>query len=293
MRKFCLRISLLFFCLFILNGCATKLAYSFLDFATLWYIERYVNLDSEQKKYAKNYLDKFHSWHRETQLTRYALYLEGLHIRIGTGILTGQQVHDETDRIQVLVGDCLDYLTPLFIELAATLSDDQVKALMAKLAKERNDYQKEFIDIDEPALYKARIDELKSHLVLGGLNNFNDEQKQKLREWSETMLPFEALTLRQQEIWAEELLEALTHRKDRAQLDTTIRKLLFVHTDEWNEELEIRMDKNQSITYAMLADLLNGRTPAQQKRMKQKISGYITDFRELAISEAENAEGTR
>ncbi|WP_075188225.1 DUF6279 family lipoprotein [Teredinibacter haidensis] len=283
MRKLFKRLGLSALCLLLLNGCATKLAYNFLDFATLWYIESYVNLDRQQKQYAKDYLDTFHDWHRYSQLPRYALYMEGLQLRIATGKMTGQQVHNETDQIQVFLDETLNYLTPMFTHLAGSLSDEQVAELMKSLQKERDQYQKDFVDVKGDKLHKARVDELKSHLSLG-LSGFSQSQNQEMYRWSKSLLPFESLTLRQQEIWAEELLAALNKRDEKEQLNKTIRKLLFVHTDHWDEELERRMDKNQKITYDMLATILNSLTQEQRKKMNRKLTGYSTDFRELAVA---------
>lgn len=285
MRTFYQRFILIIISLFLLNGCATKLAYNFLDWATLWYIESYVNLNTEQKKHTKNYLDEFHRWHRTTQLPHYALYLEGLQIRLGTNNMTGEMVHDETDTLQVFLDNSLNYLTPMFIELAATFTDKQVDELLKNLAKDRKKYSKDYINVDNEKLYKNRIDDLSDPLNMGGISGFNASQKALLRQWNESLMPFETLTLKQQEIWADELAQALDNRNDKPALEKTLRKLLFVHTDHWDEALEKRMDTNQDLTYDMLAQLLNSLTPAQRKKMNRKIDGYIQDFRELARQE--------
>lgn len=282
MRILLKRSILCLLCLFMLNGCATKLAYNFLDWALLWYIESYVSLDDKQKAFAKDYLDKFHHWNRSTQLNQYAEYLVGLKTRLTTGKLTGQQMHDETDELQVYLDRCLDKLTPLFIELAATFSDDQVEELMDNLEKDRKKYQKDYVDIDQAKLHKTRIEDLTDHLKYGGIGGYNADQKILLQQWTESLKPFEELTLKQQEIWASELKTALDNRSDRKQLEDTLRRLLFVHTDHWDSELEKRMDINQELTYDTLARLINSMTPRQQTKMLEKLDGFIGDFRALA-----------
>lgn len=282
------RLLLVVTCLFMLGGCATKLAYNFLDWATLWYIESYVNLDGKQKDYAREQLDKFHYWHRTTQLPQYALYLEGLQVKLNSGKLTGEMIHAETDQVQVFLDDCLKYLTPMFVELVATFSDDQVDELMASLAKERKQYQEDFVDVEGEKLHEARIDELTSQLSLV-VSGFNKSQKARMHAWSESLIPFEKLTLKQQEIWAEDLHQAMLKREDRPALEATLRRLLFVHTDNWDPELEKRMDTNQALSYDMLADLFNSLTPPQRKKMNKKLTGFIVDFRELAMAASEEA----
>jgi hypothetical protein len=282
-RQILKRITLVTACLFLLNGCTTKLAYNFLDWGILWYLETYVDLNKEQKNYAKKQLAEFHHWHRTTQLTRYALYLEGLQMRLIARNMTGEMMHGEIDELQVYLDECIVKLTPMFVQLASTLSDEQVKELMNSLQKERDQYQKEYVDISEKKLHKTRTTDLRDHLNIA-ISGFNAAQKTKMLEWSQSLQPFEELTLKQQQIWADELQVALNQRQQRQQLDKTIRKLLFVHTDHWNEELEKRMGYNQALTYTMLANLLNELTSEQSKNMNKKLTGYISDFRELAIA---------
>jgi len=273
-------------CLFMLSSCTTKLAYNFLDWATLWYIERYVSLDREQKAFAKEYLDEFHDWHRHTQLTRYADYLEGLKVRLNSGELSAEMVHSETDTVQVFVDDALAQLSPLFVELTATMSDKQVEELLDSIAEDRDEYRKDFVEVSEEQLHKKRIRELKSHLSLV-LSGYTGAQKDAFMAWSKSLTPFEELALRQQEIWGQDLSQALEKRQDRKQLETTLRRLLFVHSDEWDPELERKIDVNQGLTYAMLAELFNTLEDNQRAKMNRKIDGFIKDFRELAAAKEE------
>ncbi len=278
------RLLLITLCTCFLSSCTTKVAYNFLDWAMLWYFERYVELNREQKKYAKTYLDDFHHWHRTTQLPRYALYMEGLKLRLSSDSLSGESIHQETDELQLFLDDCLTRLTPLFVDLLSSFSDEQVADLLAAIADDREEYRLDYIDVSEKQLHKARIKELKSNLSYASIGGFSKEQKSMLQAWSESMIPFEKLALTQQEIWAAELEQALTERDNKEKLQARLKKLLFVHSDHWEEELERRIDHNQNLTYAMLAELMKSLSPHQRNKMNRRIDNYIDDFRQLALA---------
>ncbi|WP_188150443.1 DUF6279 family lipoprotein [Teredinibacter waterburyi] len=285
-RKLSKRLSIAVICLFVLNGCATKLAYNFLDWGMSWYVERYVTLSNEQQRYVKAELDNFHTWHRETQLAQYALYIEGLQVRLDARNFTPQMVHDETDRIQVFLDIALARLVPFAVELIASFSDEQVAEVMENLAKKREEYKHDFIDVSAKKLFKARRAEINSYLKMG-IPRFNATQTARLKSWSETLVPFEKLTLKQQQLWADELHQAMLARKDKAKLRATLERLMFVHTDHWDKELESITDENQDMTYTMLSDLLNSQTDAQRKQTHKKLEQYIKDFRSLALAKVD------
>lgn len=269
--------------LLLLAGCTTKIAYHYLDFAMVWTIEKYVGLTSPQKTQLEDDLEAFHIWHRTTQLPLYADYLDGLKARLNQGTVTPTQMHAEVDQLQVYLDGSLAKLMPSIVTLAASLSDEQVDELLDSIAKDREKYRKEYVDVSEEALHKARVDELKSHLNLA-IRRFTSEQKDSMFVWSQDLVPYESMTLRQQEIWGEELAEVLAQRADRAALDKGLRKLFFVHTDHWDPKLEAIVDQNQTKTYHFLANLLNSLSAKQQQRLNDRLDRYSEDFREMAVA---------
>ena len=55
-----------------LSGCVVRVVYNQLDWLALWYVEDYFDLDPAQEEQAKEMIGRTISWHRETQLPRYA-----------------------------------------------------------------------------------------------------------------------------------------------------------------------------------------------------------------------------
>lgn len=275
------RIALLACCTVLLFGCSTKTAYHFLDWGIKWYIGKYISLTHEQKDFTEKALDDFHDWHRLTQLVPYAEFIEALREKLNSGEITGEQLHAEVDQIQVMIDKSVDQLLPLFIQLAGSLSDEQVEELMENLAEKREEYKKDHVTASREKIIEERINDLKDHLS-PHFGRLTDEQTQWLEKWATSLLPFEEVTLKQQEIWAEDVKTLLENRQDEALLKRELRKLIVTNTDDWPEDAQAIFDKNQELTYDFLARLINNLTPKQKKKMNRKFDNYIQDLYDLA-----------
>src|SRR5690606_3103687 len=104
------------------------------------------------------------------------------------------------------------------------------------------------------------------------------EQKAKVDTWSKTLEPFEELNLQQQKIWGEKLAEILAQRQNQDVLLTGLKGLVFHRTDDWQPELEKILDRNQEMTYEVIAELLNGLNEKQRGHLKRKFDDYIQIF---------------
>ncbi len=259
---------------------STRIAYGFLDWAMGWQIGKYVDLNSEQDHFAKTKIDEFHAWHRKTQLPVYAEYITGLKKRLLSGEVTGQQIHDETDQIQIYLDLCIEKLLPALAELSSTFSDKQAEEIQKNLKEEREKYKKKYVDVDENKTFKLREKELNKHLkrLIGSLN---DKQKKWLREWSRSLQPYEKLTLDQQKEWAKRADEALKARDDKAKLEEQLKALMFYHSENWGEDAELLLDINQELTYNFIARVFNNLDDKQKKHLADTLDNYVKDFTAL------------
>ncbi|ABD82560.1 DUF6279 family lipoprotein [Saccharophagus degradans] len=266
-------------CLFF-TACSTKMAYNFLDWGLMWYVERYVDLNKEQKDKAEAAIDKFHHWHRTTQLPRYAKYITDLKERMAQPV-TADQLHAETDEIQIFLDDCVAFLLPTAVDIVSSFSEEQVQQVLEKFAKDRKDYDKKYISTSMEKVVKARQNELKDQI--GPLfGRFTDQQQKWVDEWSTGMEYYEPLMLAQQEDWAKMLEEVLQKRDDKKLLDASLRKLMFYRSDDWDPELEKQIDINQTLTLEMMAKFMNHLTPTQRERFNKKLDKYVEVFTELS-----------
>ncbi len=275
------KITLCFLCLFVLNACSAKLAYNFLGFVINWQIGKYVSLNKEQQAFADERIEAFHDWHRETQLPVYADYIDGLLLRMSKDEITGEWVHNETDIIQDLLDISVQQLKPDIVSLISSFDEEQVNEVIERFEKEREKYKKKHIDISQKKLIKRRKSELTDRLG-PFFGRFTDEQKVWIEEWAHALEPYEALTLNQQKLWEKELKAALDVRENKKELGKRLDGIMLYRTDDWDPELEKILDKNQALTYTLIAKLLNNRTEKQTERFVRKLSAYRDDLKELS-----------
>ena len=264
------RSALVLFCLLVLSGCTIRIAYAMLDTLMSWQLGQYVSLHGEQKKLSKKRFKEFHDWHRNTQLTLYAQYLEELKRGMLAGNITGRYLHSESDKLQVLLDQSIEYLVPGLTDVAISLSDEQIQEIVAKLGKEREEYKTDYLDADDKKVQKRRIRDI-TRYIGGFFGTFSDEQKQLLRQWEENLIPHEALMIHQQNLWQQEFLEAMANRSNRLALEKKVHSLMLVSTDNWDPELQSVLDINQAQTFEMLANLFNSQSPKQKKQNGEKV----------------------
>lgn len=275
------RTGLILILLLTLAACTTKVAYNFLDWAIEWKVQRMVKLHGEQKILTQKAIKDFHHWHRTTQLPLYADYLRLLQIRLNDTPITGEEIHAETDKVQVLVDQSVEKVLPDATEVLSTLSDAQVKELLKSVAEERKEYKEEYVDPSEKKRQRIYYKKFIKH-AQDWLGTLSKAQKEQVKTWSEQLEPFETLNLEQQKIWEQDLEKILAHRQDKTALLKGLQNLMFHRTDNWQPELEKILDRNQALSYELIANLLNGMSEGQRKHMDKKIEDYVKLFGELS-----------
>ncbi|MCR6652612.1 MAG: DUF6279 family lipoprotein [Cellvibrionaceae bacterium] len=275
------RTGLILILLLTLAACTTKVAYNFLDWAIEWKVQRMVKLHGEQKILTQKAIKDFHHWHRTTQLPLYADYLRLLQIRLNDTPITGEEIHAETDKVQVLVDQSVEKVLPDATEVLSTLSDAQVKELLKSVAEERKEYKEEYVDPSEKKRQRIYYKKFIKH-AQDWLGTLSKAQKEQVKTWSEQLEPFETLNLEQQKIWEQDLEKILAQRQDKTALLKDLQNLMFHRTDNWQPELEKILDRNQALSYELIANLLNGMSEGQRKHMNKKIEDYVKLFGELS-----------
>ncbi len=265
----------------LVTSCSVRMSYPFLDNLMGWELGRYVSLNSEQKRMASDTFDEFHEWHRYTQLPRYADYLESLKKGMLDKPVSPEYLHAESDVLQDMLDDAMAHLLPGLTEIAATLDDDQIHEIRKKLQKDREEYREDYLDDKPEKIQKRRIREI-TRLIGGFFGRFSDEQTTRMETWESSLQAHAPLMLGQQEIWEQDFVKAMAYRDDKAELQKRLKALMLYRTDNWDPELQERLDYNQEQTFIMLADLFNSQSPEQEKKMIKKFDQYIRDFRALS-----------
>lgn len=276
-----LKITVCLSCLLLLNSCTVRLSYHLLDNIILWELGQYVSLKGQQKKDAHRAIDDFHSWHRATQLTAYADYLENLKQNMLAGPVSADYLHDESNKLQDMLDVSVNKLLPDITKIASTLNQQQIEQVLEELKNNRREYKEDYIDADDADVQKRRIRDI-TRYIGGFFGRFTDEQKQRLADWESSLEPHEPYMVKQQLQWQSDFVDAMRFQAQPRELQVRLKNLMLYRTDNWDIELQRRLDANQDLTFIMLADLFNSQTEKQRNKMEKKFDQYIDDLRALA-----------
>ena len=118
-----------------------RVVYNQLDWLALWYVEDYFDLDPAQETQAKQMIGRTISWHRETQLPRYASLTRTLLLGI-TPPADPIFLAERYAEIVTLWDDLLRQVAPDFSVLLQSLTDEQVIDLFENLADENRELKR-------------------------------------------------------------------------------------------------------------------------------------------------------
>lgn len=281
LKRFLLCLGVISILLMVSSCSSTRLGYGFLDTYILWKIDGYVSLTQEQKKFTKAGINDFHTWHRKEQMPLYAAYMEQLKPKLNNTNLSGKIIHKETDELQKLLDESINYLMPTLVELAFSLSDDQIIELDRNLEKKRKKYTKQYVSVEKNKLYKKRIDDLCKYMD-PFFGRYTSQQKEWLDIWAQQLINYEERMVAQQENWSANLLSALKNRTTKPVLHAQLKEIVLYRTDNWEPELNAILDKNQAQTYDLVATLVKSQTTKQRDKMNKKLDKYVSDFQHLS-----------
>ena len=151
---------------FLISGCSIRFFYNHLDWWANWYLDDYVSLNSQQRRFFEDTLDSLHQWHRKTQLPLYSDQLKSLKIAVNAGI-------DEQQLI-VFLATLADYWQSILIA-----AEPKLRALFSGLSVEQKQQFLKALDAanqDKISDHKEQADQ--QWLAEGSIN-----QQAQLAKW--------------------------------------------------------------------------------------------------------------
>ena len=170
---------IVFSLLFTVAGCSPSFTYNNLDWLSGFWIDDYVDLNSDQTDKFKHIVKTSRDWHRETQLPLYKRDLESL-----KSMLDKQVDHNELKAHFVQAKQhwqtLVDKIEPELIDLANSLSYEQRVEFVAALQENINDEYKEHEEKSPEQHKKERLEE--------NLENYKEWFGTKLSAQQQTLI---------------------------------------------------------------------------------------------------------
>jgi hypothetical protein len=269
--------SMLIACLLCLSACSsTTFVYNRLDIALPWYLDDYVELDSEQDDQLDVLLAPFLAWHRQEELPRYI----GLLDRIDSSLdqqLTADDLAVLYDDAQAawlrLEARALDWL----LAMGASLSDRQVSSFIDHLQEQQQDFEKEYLSRSgrkyREDAYERLLDSMQDYL-----GRLDQDQRDRLREAVASLQRADGIWLQERAAWLEQL-ERILQREPGWQQQI----LDAVASRDETTSLVYRetFQRNMDVIFGAIADVLNSRSARQDKRLRNELNDLRDDLQTL------------
>jgi uncharacterized protein DUF6279 len=272
-------------CLLLLTGCsAVRLAYNQAPHLMYWWLNSYVDFDTEQGERARDALADWFAWHRATQLSDYAGLLAAAQQQVVRDVTPGE-VCQWADELRKRIETGYEHGVPAMADMVRTLKPQQLQRVERRYRKADEDFRDDYLQADRAdrlAESNKRARE-RAELLYGRLN---DTQTELLAQGIATS-PFDPerwlaeRRLRQREI-VDTLRALQAERADAVRIETALR-LFAAHAASspraaYREYQKRLFDHNCQL----IARLHNSTTPEQRRHGADKLKGWEDDLRALA-----------
>ncbi len=267
-------------------GCASiKFTYNNGDTLTYWWLNAYLDLDSEQSRFVKNDIDSLFQWHRKTQLKDYVQILTKAQGQLAGNMSKADLTADYRDikeRSELLALKAV----PDLADLARTVRPEQIAQMEKKFNSNNEKYRKKFLKGDLEARQKVRYQKTMEQMELW-FGDFSNEQEAALRKASDAR-PMDG------EIWLEERMlrqkrilavlrkvqqEKLSKEATVTQLNSLIKELFGRYDSPERKQF---FDAFFDGTANMILTAVKIATPAQKAHAQKRMQGWVNDFNTLA-----------
>ena len=250
--------------------------YNRIDSLAHMYIGRYIELDADQSHSLRSDLESLKEWHREDALADYLEVLAALESDLQHGIspdtLTRWRAH-----IQKAWVDVRDRAMPTVIEIAASLTPEQVQELAENMEERNEDREKQFQRRDNEEYIEEIYEEFEERLSYW-LGRLSSEQKQRLQAAAGQYERLDKAWLENRRAWQRQVINELGRQPGWEQRLT---RLLTDGVTYTNESHIKAGQNNDQVVNAAVADVLNMRTDKQNEKLIKKINEWKQNLREF------------
>ncbi len=285
-----IRTTVLIGVLVVVAACSSvRFAYNQGDTVLYWWVNAYLDLDSEQSDLVKEDIDQLFNWHRKTQLKDYSQLLAKAKTDLATGKVTLADLKTTYKDIRVRTEALAVKALPELTELALSIKPEQLVKMEEKFNKNNETYRKKFIRVDNDKKQTLRYKKSMEQFELW-FGNFSSEQEAILRKASDARplnneLWLEERMLRQKKILAamREIQQKKLGKEATQVVLGNLLKEIFGRLDA--PQRKAFYDANNEATMQMILTAIQISTPAQKAHAQNRMQGWIDDFKVLAADQ--------
>ena len=270
-----------------LAACSSvKFAYNQGDTLLYWFVDAYVDLDSEQAPLVKEDIGQLIKWHRKTQLRDYSQFLAKAQTKLASNNITHADLKADYKDVKARTEAVAYKALPELTDLALAVKPEQIANIEEKFRKNNEAYRKKFVAIDNDKKQKQRYKKSMEQFELW-FGNFSNEQEAILRKASDAR-PLD------NQVWLDERIirqkkivtllrdiqtKKLTREATSAQINNLL-KDIFGRFD--SPERKPFFDAYIDSTINLTLTAIKIATPSQKAHAQKRMQSWIDDFKVLA-----------
>lgn len=282
-RTVCKRIAIACIVLAGIAGCGASLLYPRLDTLVGFYIKDLVSLDDSQSAQLAGILEHNLQWHRRAELSRYDVSLRRLAAQVRSG-LTEVALNEAAQQAEEYWRNIFEQAAPGYTALAATLSDDQVRELLASLNEADEKTWLEYSGRTAASRVSRREKSVRKNIerMTGKLQ---PHQVALIHDYAITARPFMFEWRENRRIWRDELAATLQLRRTEGAEYRARMTVLIARPDElWTPEYRKALATSRSAFIELLVQLDATLTPQQRALAHRRLLEWANEVRGLAGS---------
>ena len=255
-----------------LGGCSSiTFIYNQFDNLFPWYLQSYVDLDRDQKKYLDELLTPFFQWHRVEEMPKYAQIIGDLELAINDEIdiesiaLITHNVEESWFRLE---DQMIMWATPL----ARELSDEQINKFIQVLKTKTTQSEKKLLARNDQVYQSDSYKSLRKNLrrFMGSLTK---DQLDLVKITSQEMRRVDAERIQSRKAFNEKLSLILQREQG---WEERLKKI--THSDDLvAENYQSTYAFNTDLIQQLLVAILNSRNDKQDKKLRTQLSRYKSD----------------
>jgi hypothetical protein len=261
-------------------GCGTQLLYNRLDTLISFYVSTQVSLEPGQSASLKSALRDFLSWHRRSELPRYAEFAESL-ARDAAAPLGRARIDQARAEVEALWRGSVARGAPAAARWLAGLSTAQIDELFASFAEDDDDLREEYCEASEQQRDREREKAFIS-ATQDWVGRLSPAQRALVRERLAALVPSSCGWVESRQLVRAALRATVETQRGQQGFEAQVANLLTHPEDSWRRDYRLAFDANREAIVSLLAELDASFSEQQRARLAGRLLGFAADFHELA-----------
>jgi len=263
---------------------AARIGYNNGEMITYWWLNSYVDFESEQKPWVKSHIDELFAWHRKTQLQQYVKLISRLQ-RADFSKITKADLLVDYDEGRKSINAIVDRAAPELADLALSLRAEQIDNIREKLDKNNDKFRKDYLrgSVRDRQEFRYKRMMKQARYWFG---DFSREQEEKLRALSDARPLNNELQMADRLQSQKELIDMLkkiqAQKPGKEATAQMIRQYITSAMEHFgNRQYQAFFEQSNAANASLVAEMMHMATPKQQRHFINTLQDWVTDFNRL------------